>query len=48
MSGAMVIRKKYFLAALPVFMFLLCGCSGIFPQNEPLEVKAARIHDEVS
>ena len=47
MSGAMVLHKKYFLSALPVFMFLLYGCSGIFPQHEPLEVKAARIHGEV-
>ena len=47
MSGAMVMSKKYFIAALPVFMFFLYGCSGILPQHEPLEVKADIIHNEV-
>lgn len=46
-SGTMTMRKKYSSVALTVFLFLLLGCSSIFPKNEPLEVRTARIHDKI-
>jgi membrane dipeptidase len=45
--GALMMRIKIHFAVLLVFLPLLFACSSIFPDNEPLDVKAARIHDEV-
>ena len=39
-------KKRYFLATSTIFLSLFLGCSSILPESEPIEVKAARIHDK--